>query len=194
MDRPRLWTVGHGSRSSDELVAFLRGAGIRTLVDVRARPASRRHPWFAREALIARLGTEGIAYVWEGRDLGGRRSLSGWSPHTALAEPGLRAYAQHMGTEAFRQAALRLLALAEAAPTAVLCAESDPARCHRSLLADHFVAVLGIEVVHLLGPGTACPHRLHPGARLERGRLVYDGGTPELPGLDAGMDAGGCPA
>jgi len=186
----RLWTVGHGNRGAEALVSLLREAGIRTLVDVRARPASRRHPWFAREALMARLGPEGIAYVWEGRDLGGMRSLSGWSPHEALAEPGMRAYAQHMGSEAFRQAALRVLALAEAAPTAVLCAETDPARCHRSLLADHFVAVLGVEVVHLLAPGQARAHRLHPAARLERGRLVYDGGTPALPGLEPGE----CPA
>ncbi len=186
----RIWTVGHGNRAADALVGLLRGAGIRTLVDVRARPASRRHPWFAREALAARLAAEGIDYFWEGRDLGGLRSLSGWSPHEALAEPGLRAYAQHMGSEAFRQAALRVLALAERAPTALLCAETDPARCHRSLLADHLVAVLGVEVVHLVGPGDARPHRLHPGVRLERGRLVYDGGTPGLPGLEPE----GCPA
>ena len=63
-------------------------------------------------------------------------------------------------------------------PTAVMCAEALPARCHRSLLADALVA-RGVEVRHILGPGRVEAHALTPGARVVDGRLSYPG-EPEL--------------
>ncbi|MGH8640377.1 MAG: DUF488 family protein [Burkholderiales bacterium] len=42
-------TVGHGARSAVELVSILQEAQIRTLVDVRAFPTSRRDPQLSRE-------------------------------------------------------------------------------------------------------------------------------------------------
>jgi uncharacterized protein (DUF488 family) len=38
-----LYTIGHGARSAAELISMLREAGIDTLVDVRAFPASKRN-------------------------------------------------------------------------------------------------------------------------------------------------------
>ena len=61
-----IWTIGHVNRSSEEFNTLLKDAGIECLVDVRAYPASRRHPQFAREALERSLGEAGIRYVWEG--------------------------------------------------------------------------------------------------------------------------------
>jgi len=37
-------TIGHGTRSSEELIEMLQSAGVRRLVDVRRFPGSRRHP------------------------------------------------------------------------------------------------------------------------------------------------------
>ncbi|QKT04453.1 DUF488 family protein [Ectothiorhodospiraceae bacterium 2226] len=86
-----------------------------------------------------------------------------------------------MDSEAFARAAAQLQRLAARAPAAVLCAERDPAQCHRSLLAD-YLALRGVQVVHLLGPGVRRAHVLHPGARRESQRLVYDraSGTLDL--------------
>ena len=69
----RVWTIGHGTRTSDELVATLHQAGIETLVDVRRFPASRRNPQFDQAALAEELERAGIAYLHL-PDLGGRRS------------------------------------------------------------------------------------------------------------------------
>src|SRR5262249_22830725 len=68
-----IYTVGHGARSAEQLIAILKEAGIGTLVDVRAYPASRRHPQFSRQPLSASLEKAGIAYRWEGKALGGMR-------------------------------------------------------------------------------------------------------------------------
>lgn len=60
--QPPLFTVGHGTRSLEELLAILRSAGVERLVDVRTAPGSRRHPQFNREALARSLEEAGIVY------------------------------------------------------------------------------------------------------------------------------------
>jgi len=46
-----IYTIGHSTRTLDELIAALQAHGIRTLVDIRAFPMSRRLPHFNRESL-----------------------------------------------------------------------------------------------------------------------------------------------
>ncbi len=167
-------TVGHSTRELAAFLGLLRIHGIRRLVDVRRYPASQRHPHFAREALAAALRADGLEYHHEA-DLGGRRTGRPDSPHTAWRSPSFRAYADHMETPAFGAALGRLMALGREVPTAILCAEAVPWRCHRQLIADALVA-RGVEVRHILGPGPAEPHALHPAARVGAdGRLVYAG-------------------
>ena len=93
--------------------------------------------------------------------------------------PGFRAYADHMETAEFRDELARLEALARERPTAIVCAEAVPWRCHRQLIADALVA-RGHEVRHITGPAAPEPHRLTPFARLMGDRLVYDGGQMAL--------------
>lgn len=151
-------------------------AGIKCLVDVRAFPASRRHPHFARAALEESLPRAGMRYVWEGQALGGRRRLAEGSPNIALRNSSFRAYADHMATGEFREGIERLLELGRAAPAAVVCAERLPWQCHRYLISDYLLAG-GHPVVHLVNPGTEQAHRLSSIARMREGRLLYDGDT-----------------
>ncbi len=175
-----LLTIGHGSRDVDELLAMLRDAGVRLVVDARSTPRSRRFPQFGYGPLGARLEAEGIDYDWR-RALGGMRRAPERLRHPGLAEAPLRAYAEYMESEEFRTAAQRLAENAAERAVCVLCAERDPARCHRSLVADWLVAQ-GHRVVHLLAPGRSRDHVLHPAARLDSGRLCYldDGMQREL--------------
>jgi hypothetical protein len=84
-----------------------------------------------------------------------------------------------METAEFRAALASLLALADEHPTAIMCAEAVPWRCHRQLISDALVA-RGVEVRHIIGPSPAELHRLTAFARREGERIVYDGGQPEL--------------
>jgi uncharacterized protein (DUF488 family) len=177
-----VYTIGHGNRPIDEFIGLLQEAGVACLVDVRAFPASRRHPHFGRAELEKSLPAAGIRYTWEGQALGGRRKPSAQSLHVALRHPAFRAYADHMMTPEFRQATERLLDAARAAPAAVMCAERLPWQCHRFLISDFLVA-RGNEVVHLVNPGKRQPHRLNPIARLKDGDLVYEGETQQALGL-----------
>ena len=156
--------------------------GIRVLVDVRRYPASRRHPQFGREALAASLIRAGIEYVHE-PDLGGRRTARPDSQHTAWRVEAFRGYADHMESAEFAAALERLMRRAAGTPTAILCAEAVPWRCHRRLISDALVA-RGIEVLHILGPGHAAPHELDANARvLPGGRLLYAGPAEDQPSL-----------
>lgn len=183
---PRIWSIGHGARELADFLALPREHGIRTLVDVRSFPGSRRHPHFGREALAAALSTVEIAYVHL-RGLGGRRSPRPDSPHLAIEVPGFRAYADHMGTDEFRADYERLSELARTGPTAFMCAESLWWRCHRRMLSDR-LAIDGWEVVHILSTGKAKPHRVWELARRTHSGLVYDAGTlGSLRDVDAGQ-------
>jgi uncharacterized protein (DUF488 family) len=177
-----IYTIGHGNRSIEEFVGLLRDAAIECLVDVRAYPASRRHPQFARASLESSLADAGIRYVWEGTALGGRRKPEPNSPHVALKNPGFRAYAGHMASEEFRQALHRLAANGRGRRTAIMCAERLPWRCHRYLLADSLLA-RGVRVLHLVNPGQRKEHALNQLARVDGERLVYDAGEQPPLGL-----------
>jgi uncharacterized protein (DUF488 family) len=169
-----VFTLGHSTRSIEELLELLAESGVQVLVDVRRYPGSRRHPQFARDALAASLSGAGIRYVHE-PDLGGRRAARPDSPHTAWRVEAFRGYADHMETPAFRAALDRLIRRGSEGTTAILCAEAVPWRCHRRLISDALVA-RGVEVRHVLGPGRADPHELDPNARiLPGGRLLYAG-------------------
>ncbi len=171
-----IYTIGHSTRSLDELVAALRGHEVATLVDIRAFPMSQRMPHFNRESLELELPKAGIAYVWM-KELGGRRKKTrDDSPNLALRDDSFRNYADYMMTEVFAAAIERLPEIAEQRKTAIMCAERMYFQCHRMLVSDYLTAH-GHSVLHIddekRGPR---PHRLMAEARLVGGKLLYDGG------------------
>jgi len=170
----RVYTVGHGARSAAALLAVLQPAGVALVWDIRRFPGSRRHPQFSRSALATTLAEAGIGYEWEGADLGGRRSRSARSRHTALRNRAFAGYADHMDTAEFRAAVERLRDHAATVRLAIMCAETLWWHCHRMLVADA-LTTRGVEVIHLLQPGQSQPHRPHPaGRRGDDGWPVYD--------------------
>lgn len=177
-----VYTAGHGNRPLGEFIGLLQDAGIECVVDVRAYPASRRHPHFARAALEQSLPPAGIRYVWEGQALGGRRKPAAGSPHAALRHPAFRAYADHMSGAEFRAGMERLARLSGSTRAAIVCAERLPWQCHRFLISDYLVAQ-GNEVVHLINAGKEQAHRLNPVTRLRDGLLIYDGEAQKDLGL-----------
>jgi uncharacterized protein (DUF488 family) len=169
-----VYTIGHGALQARELLSLLRRARIARLVDVRAFPSSRRHPQFSKEQIAAALASECIVYDWQGAALGGFRKARERSAHSALRNPMFRGYAEHMESKAFVEAARTLADRAQTQRICVMCAESDPERCHRSLISDWLVAH-GHRVIHLLHDAHAREHALSPLAVVEEARLVYRG-------------------
>jgi uncharacterized protein (DUF488 family) len=171
---PSFYTIGHSTRTLDELIEVLQAHSIQTLVDIRSFPMSRRLPHFNRESLERTLPAGGIRYVWM-KELGGRRKkIRDDSPNVALRSPGFRNYADYMLTDDFQRAITTLIALAEPSRTAYMCAERLYFRCHRMMVSDWLVAH-GHEVFHIDGTGPVKRHELMAEARLVDGRVIYRG-------------------
>ena len=171
---PALYTIGHSTRTLDELIAALQAHSIQTLVDIRAFPMSRRLPHFNRESLEKNLPEAGIRYVWM-KALGGyRKKTLPESPNIAMRNASFRNYADYMLTTEFQRALNELLRIAEQSRTAYMCAERVYFHCHRMLVSDWLVAH-GHEVLHIDGTGPVKAHKLTAEARMVDGQMIYRG-------------------
>jgi uncharacterized protein (DUF488 family) len=167
----KVWTIGHSTRAIDEFIAALKSVGIERVVDVRSFPGSRRYPQFGKDKLAASLAVAGIEYV-HFPELGGRRRARPDSLNLAWRNEGFRGYADYMETANFRDGIRRLLDLALAKRTAVMCAEAVWWRCHRSLISDYLKAA-DVEVVHVIDANRCESHPFTSAARIVNGELSY---------------------
>ncbi len=169
-----LYTIGHSTRTLDELVAALQAHGVGTLVDIRAFPMSRRMPHFNRESLERELPLRSIRYVWM-KELGGhRKKILEESPNTGLRNDSFRNYADYMLTPDFALAVEHVLQLTEKGNTAVMCAERVYFQCHRMLVSDYLTAH-GHTVLHIDDDKRPLrQHKLMAEAHLVDGQLLYN--------------------
>ncbi len=166
-----LWTIGHSTRPIDEFISLLNAHGIRQLIDVRTIPRSRHNPQFNTDTLPKSLQHEGLLYEHMPR-LGGLRRARKDSINMGWRNASFRGYADYMQTEQFREALEELMAYGRHKKVAVMCAESMPWRCHRSLIADALM-MRGWEIRHIMSETTADRHQLTPFAVVENDRLYY---------------------
>ncbi len=143
---PVIHTAGLGGRSLEVLLDLLRRARVRRVVDIRRYPSAERFPHLDAGALHPVLREAGLDVVDMGDALGGDR-------------PG--GFPRYMASPPFARAFTGLQELAREAPTLLLCAEREPARCHRRFIADSLEA-RGWTVVH---------HVWTPRERAARGEL-----------------------
>lgn len=170
----RLYTIGHSTRSLDELVALLRSFGVAILADIRTIPRSRHNPQFNGDTLPAALRRRRIRDVHIPR-LGGLRRPREDSINAGWRNRSFRGFADYMQTDEFEAGLAELRALTAEGPVALMCAEAVPWRCHRSLVADA-VTARGAEVEHITGASRASLHHLTPFAAIRAGRVTYPGG------------------
>jgi hypothetical protein len=85
-----------------------------------------------------------------------------------------RGYADYMQTTEFAEGLQRLIRLAEEKPTAIMCAEAVPWRCHRSMIADA-LAIRGIRVRHILNEKRGQVHSVTPFAHVDGDEITYPG-------------------
>ncbi len=176
-----LFTIGHSNRALEALIEMLAAHGVKRLYDVRTIPRSRHNPQFNRETLPESLAEAGIAYT-HCPGLGGLRRPRADSPNRGWRNEGFRGFADYMATAEFAGELAALAAAAREQPSAIMCAEAVPWRCHRSLIADALL-VGGATVEHIMSAERRQPHKLTPFARIEAGRISYPPEEASLPGM-----------
>jgi uncharacterized protein (DUF488 family) len=143
----RLWTIGYERLLPEALVAELRAAGVRRVLDVRFRPQSRR-PGMSKTRLGALLAEHGIAYETR-RGLGTPPDLRFLYRAGRLAE-ATAGFRRHLDAAAGDELDTLAAELPDAPPTALLCLEADPAHCHRRVVAEALARRRGdLEVIDL---------------------------------------------
>ena len=178
----RVFALGHSTRPVEKFVLMLRAHSIHMLVDIRTVPKSRHNPQFDGDALRATLREAGIRYV-QMKDLGGlRRPVKGSLTNAGWVNDSFRGFADYMQTPRFAAAVGKLVRLArgaggnEGSNVAIMCAEGNPFRCHRSLVADALEA-RRVRVVHISGAGEGRPHKVTRFAKVVGTRVTYPRGA-----------------
>ena len=146
-ERNPILTIGHSKHALQRFIALLQGAHVTAIADVRSAPVSRFSPHFNKDRLAASLAECGMAYVFLGKELGGRPELPD------LFTGGVADYEKMAALPSFRSGLERLITGAEGHRIAVMCAEADPLDCHRCLLVGRALAGEGVEVGHILATG-----------------------------------------
>ena len=170
-----IFTIGHSTRSADELIALLRGASVDLLADIRTVPRSRFNPQFNTDVLPASLEAAGIGYRHFAALGGLRHRPKGAppSPNGLWRNEAFQAYADYAMTPAFRVALGELRDLAGEHTPAIMCAEAVWWRCHRRIVSDYLLSE-GVDVRHIMDHGKIEPASLTPGAEPRPdGTIVY---------------------
>ena len=99
-----LFTVGHSILDFQNFAALLKDHAIQLVVDVRSTPQSARLPHFSQPAFEKLLGSEQIAYLFLGEELGGRPDDADAYRSDGLVDYGVRrkSYAFRAGLESLQ--------------------------------------------------------------------------------------------
>ncbi len=154
-----IYTIGHSNVPAEQIVERLRSHAIREVVDVRTLPYSQYTPWFNRDVFERTLQEAGIVYRFGGEYLGGRPDNPKYYRRETLPS-GKTNYLKEVDYDAyakdakFQKGIARLLDVAEKHPTAIMCSEEDPERCHRHHLIAQTLLRMGMVVRHIRGDGS----------------------------------------
>jgi uncharacterized protein (DUF488 family) len=168
-----IYALGHSTRKLEELVELLEAHGVKLLCDIRTVPRSRTNPQFNKENLSEKLPFHKIRYRHL-KALGGLRRPSPDSVNMAWENASFRGYADYMQTEEFEKALETLITLSGKTTLAIMCAEGNPFRCHRRLVADALMA-RKIPVFHISSKKSAKEHVLTAFAKVKGHKVSYPG-------------------
>jgi len=168
----RIFTIGHSTRTFEELAQILTTHRVNVLVDVRSFPRSLTNSQFNKDVIEQSLAQHHVRYVWL-QKLGGRRKgLGKESKNTCWKNKSFRNYADYMETSTFKEGVEELIELASEGEVAIMCSESLYWRCHRSMISD-FLKSKAVQVIHILDAKHDREHEYSQCARIIDGQLSY---------------------
>jgi uncharacterized protein (DUF488 family) len=148
-DAARVLTIGHSNHATEHFLHLLHSHGVEVVVDTRSQPYSKYSTQFDQKDLKQALVAAGIRYLYLGRELGGRPEGEDF-----YDEDGHVLYDRVAGSPQFQEGLARLERGIREYRVAMLCAEENPASCHRRLLIGRVLLEHGIQVDHIRGDGS----------------------------------------
>jgi uncharacterized protein (DUF488 family) len=141
---PTIHTIGHSNLSFMRFLTHLQGNNISHVIDIRSIPYSRHAPWSNKSRLSEILKPFNIRYTYFGHKLGGKKPSQDKFAAADTAD-SIKFYDEAIQT---------LLHLTEKEHLALLCAEGDPANCHRQHVIAQSLLNSGVSVTHILKDGS----------------------------------------
>jgi uncharacterized protein (DUF488 family) len=138
-----IYTVGHNSLNFMQFITLIQANNITHIVDIRSIPYSKYAPCSDKSRLPELLRPFKISYTYLGHKLGGKQL------------PFEQAVKQQSATpqDVYDQGIQILLQLSMRGNLALLCAEGDPAKCHRQHIIAQTLLDSGTKVLHILKDG-----------------------------------------
>jgi uncharacterized protein (DUF488 family) len=136
MKNRSIYTLGTGLRSAEDFIEILLACDIRAVIDVRSFPRSKMY-YFTQAPLSELLLSNGIAYHFLGKELGGFRKGG---------------YAAYVTTEEFSNGVGMIEAVAEEEVSVIICSEKLPWKCHRKWISRE-LQHRGWSVEHIIDKG-----------------------------------------
>lgn len=144
-----IFTVGHSNHSLEKLIYLLRDNEINLLIDVRSSPYSKYTIHFNGGGLKKSLTDLGIEYKFMGKELGGLPDDDAFYDDT-----GRVLYFHIAESNEFKKGISEIVKVIPSRRIVLLCAEENPAECHRRLLIGRVLFELGIKVSHIRADGS----------------------------------------
>lgn len=163
--------IGHSTRTIESFIDLLKAHSINFLVDIRTIPKSRYNPQFNEDALKKKLKENKIRY-FHMKGLGGLRHSNKNSINLGWHNLSFRGFADYMQTKEFDSSLEELITLSKTYTVAIMCAEGNPFRCHRSLVADALM-VRHVKALHISSKISAREHVLTPFAKVRGQKITY---------------------
>ncbi len=138
-----IYTIGHSNLNFMRFLSLLQENNINHIIDVRSIPYSRHAPWSNKSRLSEILKPFKIRYTYLGHKLGGKKPSQDKFAQADTAS----------SMKLYDQAIESLVQLSERDHLALLCAEGDPANCHRQHVIAQTLLDTSARVVHILKNG-----------------------------------------
>jgi uncharacterized protein (DUF488 family) len=149
--KSRVFTVGHSTRTHEELFSLLDKNEISLLLDVRTYPSSKFCPQWNSTEIQSDLPAW-LSYDWL-PEIGGKRKPQPHSINTAWKNASFRSFADYMQTDEFLSGIYYLMSYINCDQTAIMCSEAVWWKCHRHLIADHLTGFQLCKVFHIMENG-----------------------------------------
>ncbi|MFW5714041.1 MAG: DUF488 family protein [Brevefilum sp.] len=138
-----IYTIGHSNLNFMRFLSLLQEHNVNHIIDIRSIPYSRNAPWSNKSRLSDILKPFKIRYTYLGHKLGGKKpAREKFSQAETLSS-----------LEIFNQAVQSLIDLSARDHLALLCAESDPVKCHRQHVIAQTLMDSEVKVIHILKDG-----------------------------------------
>lgn len=135
-----IFTIGHSNLNFMRFLSLIQANNVTHIIDIRSIPYSRRAPWSNKSRLSDLLKPFRIRYTYLGHKLGGKKQKIEHISKQQGVTP----------EEIYKEGIQILLQLSMQDTLSLLCAESDPANCHRQRIIAQTLIDSGVNVLHIL--------------------------------------------